>query len=67
MLQADEREKLERGFAEAEANLFLSGMKPSDFSLAVKARILAGEITFEQGEAEIFAHYRNRKVNTAVA
>jgi hypothetical protein len=67
MLQADEREKLERGFAEGEASLFLSGMKPSEFFLTVKARILSGEITFEQGEAEIFAHHRNRKVNTAVA
>jgi hypothetical protein len=58
MLQADEREKLERGFAEAEASLFLSGMKPSEFGLRIKARILAGEITIEEGQDEISTHYR---------
>ena len=65
MLQADEREKLERGFAEAEASLFLSGMKPSEFSLAVKARILAGEITFDQGLEEIAAYHRSRALAVA--
>jgi hypothetical protein len=65
MLQPDEREKLEREFAEAEASLFLEGLRPSENFFAVKARILAGEITFEQGQEEIFAHHR--KVNTAVA
>ena len=67
MLQPDEREKLERGFAEGEASLFLSGMKPSEFAYSVKARILAGEINFEQGQDEIFSHHRKRKVNIAVA
>ncbi len=58
MLKPEEREKLERGFAEADASLFLSGLKVSDFGLAVRARILAGEITFDQGLDEICAHYR---------
>jgi hypothetical protein len=58
MLHPDEREKLERGFAEGEASLFLSGMKPSEFFLGIKTRILAGEITLEQGQDEISTHYR---------
>jgi hypothetical protein len=49
MLQPDEKQTLERGFAEAEASLFLSGMKPTEFGYSVMARILAGEITLEQG------------------
>jgi len=65
MLQADEREKLERGFAEGEASLFLSGMKPTKFGYSVMNRILAGEITVEQGQDEIIAHYR--KSDPAVA
>ena len=48
MLSADEKERLERGFAEGEPYW------------TVKARILAGEITFEQGLAEIAAHHRPR-------
>jgi hypothetical protein len=58
MLSADEKEKLERGFAEAEASLFLEGLTPSANFFAVKARILAGEITFEQGQEEILAYHR---------
>ena len=58
MLQTDEKEKLERGFAEAEASLFLEGMKPTENFFAVKARILAGEISFEQGQEEILAYHR---------
>jgi hypothetical protein len=58
MLQADEREKLEREFAEAEASLFLEGLRPSENFFAVKARILAGEITFEQGQEEILAYHQ---------
>jgi hypothetical protein len=65
MLQPDEKKKLERGFVEAEASLRLEGLTPTDNFFAVKARILAGEITFEQGEAEILAHHR--KVKNAVA
>jgi hypothetical protein len=58
MLQPDEKEKLERGFAEAEASLFLEGLTPTNNFFAVKARILAGEITFEQGQQEILAYHR---------
>jgi hypothetical protein len=58
MLSAAEKEKLERGFAEAEASLFLEGLRPSENFFAVKARILAGEITFEQGQEEILAYHR---------
>lgn len=60
MLQPDEREKLEREFAEAEASLFLEGLRPSENFFAVKARILAGEITFEQGQEEILAYHQVR-------
>jgi hypothetical protein len=49
---------LERGFAEAEASLFLEGLMPTDNFFAVKARILAGEITFEQGKEEILTYHR---------
>jgi hypothetical protein len=65
MLQPDEKEKLERGFAEAEASLFLEGMRPTENFFNVKARILAGEITFEQGTEEILAYHQ--AVNSAVA
>jgi hypothetical protein len=58
MLQPDEKEKLERGFAEAEASLFLEGLTPTENFFAVKARILAGEISFEQGQQEILAYHR---------
>jgi hypothetical protein len=58
MLQPEEKEKLERGFAEAEASLRLEGLTPTDNFFAVKARILAGEITFEQGQQEILDYHR---------
>jgi hypothetical protein len=60
MLKADEREKLERGFAEGEASQRLEGIEPGEPYWAVKARILAGEISLEQGMAEIAAHHRPR-------
>ncbi len=65
MLSADEREKLERGFAEAQASLRLEGLTPTVNFYAVKERILAGEISFEQGQEEILAHHRAK--NAAVA
>jgi hypothetical protein len=65
MLSADEKEKLERGFAEAEASLRLEGLMPTENAYAVKERILTGEISFEQGEEEILAHHRAK--NTAGA
>ncbi|MGD0736011.1 MAG: antitoxin VbhA family protein [Terracidiphilus sp.] len=58
MLPADEREKLERGFAEGEASQRLEGLDLSEPYWTVKARILAGEITFEQGFEEIAAYHR---------
>ena len=58
MLSADEKEKLEHGFAEAEASLRLEGLTPTENFYSVKGRILAGEISFEQGESEILTHHR---------
>jgi hypothetical protein len=58
MLPADEREKLERGFAEGEASVRLSGLTPSANFFEIKARIISGEITFEQGFEEIAAYHR---------
>ncbi len=57
-LSADEKEKLERGFAEGEASQRLEGIEPGEPYWKVKARILAGEITVEQGLEEIAAYYR---------
>ena len=57
MLPPDEKEELERGFAEGEASLFLEGLKPTPFGLSLKERVLAGEISIEQAEAELCARY----------
>jgi hypothetical protein len=57
MLQPDEKEKLERGFAEGEASLRLEGLHPTSFGLLLKQRVLAGEISIEQAGAELNAHY----------
>jgi hypothetical protein len=65
MLQPEEREKLERDFAEAEASVRLEGLEPTANFFAVKARILAGEISFERGQEEILAFHRTK--NSAVA
>ena len=50
------------GFRKAEASLRLEGMDPSGTPLyeSVKARILSGDITFDEGRAEIMAHYKKR-------
>lgn len=54
-----EREKtLERDFAEAEASVRLEALEPTENFVAVKARILAGEISFERGQEEILAYHR---------
>lgn len=47
------------GFRKAEASLRLEGMDPSGTPLyeSVKARIISGELTYEQGRFEIFAYY----------
>ena len=65
MLTADEKEKFECGFAEAEASVRLEGLTPTENFFTVKARILADEITFEQGHEEILAFHRRK--NAAVA
>ena len=66
-MQPDERDKPERGFIEAEASLFLSCLTVCENSLAIKTRILSGEITIDQGQEEILAYYRarNSSVNNA--
>ncbi|MCI4239262.1 HigA family addiction module antidote protein [Dickeya dianthicola] len=47
------------GFRKAEASLRLEGMDPSGTPLyeSVKARIISGDLTYEQGRSEIFAYY----------
>ena len=47
------------GFRKAEASLRLEGMDPSGTPLyeSVKARIISGELTYEQGRSEIFTYY----------
>jgi hypothetical protein len=66
MLRPDEKEKLERAFAEAEASLSLEGLTPTENFFVVKARILAGEISFEDGQEQILA-YHHRAASSAVA
>ncbi|EJH8680251.1 HigA family addiction module antitoxin [Escherichia coli] len=53
------------GFRKAEASLRLEGMDPSGTPLyeSIKARIILGELTYEQGRSEILAYYT--KADTA--
>lgn len=53
------------GFRKAEASLRLEGMGPSGTPLyeSIKARIISGELTYEQGRSEILAYYT--KADTA--
>ncbi|ELY4797921.1 HigA family addiction module antidote protein [Cronobacter sakazakii] len=53
------------GFRKAEASLRLEGKDPSGTPLyeSVKARIILGELTYEQGRSEILAYYT--KADTA--
>jgi hypothetical protein len=55
MLSSDEKKKLENDFAEAEASVRLEGLTPSENFFSVKARVLAGEISFEQGREDILS------------
>lgn len=50
------------GFRKAEASLRLEGIDPSGTPLyeSVKARILSGEITYDEGRAEVLAHHQKR-------
>lgn len=54
-----------KGFRKAEASLRLEGKDPSGTPLyeSIKARIISGELTYEQGRAEILAYYT--KTDTA--
>jgi len=47
------------GFRKAEASLRLEGMDPSGTPLyeSIKARIISGDLTYEQGRSEILAYY----------
>jgi hypothetical protein len=65
MLPADEREKLERGFAEGEASLLLEGLAPTAFGLSLRERVLSGEISIDQAEAELSDHYAPAATRTA--
>ena len=65
MLSAEEKDRLQQDFAEAEASVRLEGLTPSANFFAVKARVLAGEISFEQGREDILAYHRAK--NSAVA
>ena len=50
------------GFRKAEASLRLEGMDPSGtprYEL-VKARIISGDITYDEGRAEILAYHQKR-------
>ena len=53
------------GFRKAEASLRLEGMDPSGTPLyeSVKAHILSGEITYDEGRAEILAYHQKRANN----
>jgi addiction module HigA family antidote len=54
----DSRLRIE-GFRKAEASLRLEGLDPSGTPLyeSIKARIISGNLTYEQGRSEIFAYY----------
>ncbi|HEM7951812.1 TPA: HigA family addiction module antidote protein [Citrobacter koseri] len=54
----DSRLRIE-GFRKAEASLKLEGMDPSGTPLyeSIKARIISGNLTYEQGRSEILAYY----------
>jgi hypothetical protein len=57
MLRPGEKNELEDGFAEGEASLLLEGLKPTAFGLSLKDRVLSGEISLEQADAELRARY----------
>ena len=57
MLKPGQKEELEQGFAEGEASLVLEGLKPTSFGQSLRERVLSGEISLEQADAELRAHY----------
>lgn len=56
------QERRLNAFRKAEASLRLEGMDPTDTPLyeSVKARILSGEMTYDEGRAEILRHYQKQ-------
>ncbi|WGK60128.1 antitoxin VbhA family protein [Pantoea sp. SS70] len=50
------------GFRKAEASLRLEGMDPSGTPIyeSVKARIISGELSYDEGRAEILAYHQKR-------
>jgi hypothetical protein len=60
MLSAEEREKLESGFAAGEASLRLEGFEILEPYWSIKARVLAGEISLQQGQDEIDVHHQTK-------
>lgn len=56
------REERAEAFRQAELNLRFEGLDPTtDASYEdVKARVIAGELTFAEGKAEILAHHRQQ-------
>jgi hypothetical protein len=59
------RETMERAFEQAEASLRLEGMTPTEVFFKVKERVLAGEITLDQGAEEINAHHTQMEAREA--
>jgi hypothetical protein len=57
MLKPGQKDELEQGFAEGEASLVLEGLKPTSFGQSLRERVLSGEISLEQADAELRAHY----------
>jgi|GEM_PF-3835914 len=57
----------EQVFKDAEASLLLEGLTPSDFYHKVKARILAGEITTQEGKDTLIAHHKALNAGVASA
>lgn len=55
-------EQRRRGFMKAESSLRLEGMDPCGTPLYefIKARIISGETTYEQGRAEILEYHMRR-------
>ena len=57
MVKPNQSGNLERAFSEAEASLQLEGLQPTAFGKSLKDRLLSGEITLAEAEAEFQAHY----------
>jgi hypothetical protein len=65
MLSAEEKGKLELGFAEGAASVRLEGLEPGEPYLEIKARVLEAEITLDQGLDEIDAYRREKAAAAA--